>query len=149
MLINMAAALAIAFISGLGIGGGGLFAVYLAVFSDIPQLAVQGFNLVFFLFSAGASVSVQAFRRKINFSAVLVMTVAGLVGAVGGSLLATVVSSGLLRRVFGIMLTAAGIMSLKSSMTEKYSENSSTKSNVNGDNTTAKREKDGEKGKDG
>ncbi len=113
MVVKFFTALCIALVSGLGIGGGGLFAVYLAIFTDIPQLSVQGFNLLFFIFCAIASVCVQVFRRRILFGAVAVMALAGLAGALGGTYLATLLPEEILRRAFGIMLVAGGIASLQ------------------------------------
>ncbi len=118
MVIKFFVALIIAILSGLGVGGGGLFAVYLAVCTATPQLSIQGYNLMFFLFCASASVLVQIFRRKIYFGAVGIMVLAGLVGAFGGSMLATLLPQRLLRRAFGIMLVAGGLISLRSSMKE-------------------------------
>ena len=130
----------IAVFSGMGVGGGGLFAVYLSVFTDVPQLAVQGYNLLFFLFSSGASVTVQLFRSRIRFFAVMIMIVAGIVGALAGTALTGVFSSEWLRRIFGIMLISGGIVSLK-----KYSKNRSTKNADVAEKTTADSSKDAEK----
>ena len=130
----------IAVFSGMGVGGGGLFAVYLSVFTDVPQLAVQGYNLLFFLFSSGASVTLQLFRRKIPFFAVGIMIGAGILGALAGTALTDVVPSDWLRRIFGIMLVSGGIVSLK-----KYSQNRSTESARKEEKTTAEASKDGEK----
>ncbi len=116
MLIHVTVGFIIALLSGLGVGGGGLFAVYLAVFTNTPQLSIQGFNLLFFIFCAGASVCVQLFRRKIFFCAVVLMSLAGLAGAVGGAYLAGILPEEYLRRAFGIMLVAGGIISLCSSV---------------------------------
>lgn len=110
---HMIAAFLIALLSGLGVGGGGLFAVYLSVFSDLPQLAAQGANLLFFLFSSGASVTVNLFRRHIIFPAVALMIVTGIAGAAAGSLLAHVLPDLWLRKIFGMMLIAGGIMAIK------------------------------------
>ena len=109
MAVHMLVAFVIALLSGLGVGGGGLFAVYLSVFSHMPQLAIQGSNLLFFLFSSGASVTVNLFHRHIIFSAVAIMILTGL----AGSLLARVLPDEWLRKIFGMMLVAGGIMSLK------------------------------------
>lgn len=130
----------IAVFSGMGVGGGGLFAVYLSVFTDVPQLAVQGYNLLFFLFSSGASVTLQLFRRKIPFLAVGIMIATGIAGALAGTALTGVVPSDWLRRIFGIMLVSGGIVSLK-----KYSQNRSTESSRKEEKTTAEASKDGEK----
>lgn len=146
--VHIIVALLIALVSGLGVGGGGLFATYLAIFTDIPQLSVQGFNLLFFLFCAGASVAVQIFRRKINLVAVCIMASLGLVGALIGTLFTNLLPEELLRRIFGIMLTATGIVSFKRSMKEKYSEKRSTEDIRKDENATDTEGKGDEKNTD-
>lgn len=125
MAINILAAFIIALLSGLGVGGGGLFTVYLSVVSDVPQIAAQGINLLFFLFSSGASVTVQLFRGRIFFRAVGVMVAAGVVGVAFGVMAAGALPEQWLRRIFGIMLVSGGIIALKASMKDKYSKKSS------------------------
>ena len=129
MWVNAVIAFFLSLLSGLGIGGGGLFAVYLALASDIPQLAVQGLNLLFFLFSAGASVTLQLFRRKIMFFAVGVMVAAGVVGVFAGTFLSGVIKGEYLRKIFGIMLVSGGIISLKQSLSYGYAKNLSSDKN--------------------
>ncbi|MBE6577420.1 MAG: sulfite exporter TauE/SafE family protein [Ruminococcaceae bacterium] len=121
MAINMISAFLISLLSGLGIGGGGLFTVYLALVSDIPQLAAQGLNLLFFLFSSGASVTVQIFRRKIMFTAVGIMIASGIVGVFIGTMLSGWINGEYLRRIFGVMLISGGIISLRQSLSKKSS----------------------------
>ena len=122
-VISVITALIIAFLSGLGIGGGGLFATYLAIFTPLSQLSVQGFNLVFFLFCAGASVAAQLLiGRKISFLAVLIMAVSGLLGALLGSFLSVILPEEYLRKIFGMLLVASGTASLG----RQYSKKSST-----------------------
>lgn len=142
-MINGIISFIIALVSGMGLGGGGLFAVYLSVFTDTPQLSVQGFNLLFFIFCAGASVIVQLFKRKINFFAVLIMTLAGIVGALLGTLLAGVMPEEWLRKIFGVMLISAGMIALRTAMSgsnnsegEEYSKNISTKETRDSKKTT-------------
>ena len=115
LIFTVAVSFIIAVLSGLGVGGGGLFVIYLALFTDVPQLAAQGINLVFFLFCAGASVAVHITKRKILFSAVAIMALSGLVGALLGSLISSRIDQDLLRKIFGAMLTLTGIISLRSS----------------------------------
>lgn len=150
-MINGIISFLIALVSGMGLGGGGLFAVYLSVFTETPQLSVQGFNLLFFIFCAGASVTVQLFGRKINLFAVLIMTLTGMAGALLGTLLAGVVPEEYLRKIFGIMLISTGIIALRSALSwrnsgvgEEYSKNISTKDTQERKNTT---ERDAESGK--
>ncbi len=147
-MLNVIISFIIAVVSGMGLGGGGLFAVYLSVFTSTPQLSVQGYNLLFFIFCAGASVTVQLFKRRINFFAVTVMTISGIVGALVGTFLAGITPGEWLRKIFGVMLVSGGIMALRAAMasskkgkSEKYSKKLSTKNADNGKNTTDGREK--------
>lgn len=107
----MLIAFLIALLSGMGVGSAGLLVVWLTVADATPQLAAQGLNLFFFLFSSSASLLIHIRKRKIYVGAVAVMTAAGLVGAFAGASLATHTDPGLLRRLFGGMLTLTGAVS--------------------------------------
>ena len=112
-IISAAAAFIISLLSGLGVGGGGLFLVYLTLVESTPQLEAQGINLLFFLFSAGASLPVHLIRRKIFISAVGIMIISGAAGALIGSYLSGVINESILRKIFGGMLTVTGLISFK------------------------------------
>lgn len=112
MIFTIIASFFIAMLSGMGVGGGGLFIVFLNIFTDTPQLTAQGINLLFFLFSSGSAVCIHLSRRVIYKSAVLSMILFGLLGAISGSLLSSLVPQSLLRKIFGAMLVASGILSL-------------------------------------
>ena len=107
------AALVISALSGMGVGGGGLFVIYLSLVTDTPQLAAQGLNLLFFLFSAGAALIVHVQKRKIPWWAVGLMIATAIPGAIVGTFLASYVSGGLLRKIFGGMLVTGGILALQ------------------------------------
>lgn len=113
LFVSMISAFLIAALSGMGVGGGGLFVIYLSLFTDTPQLIAQGMNLLFFLFSAGASVTVHLTQRRIYFAAVGMMAVSGIVGSLLGAYTAGLVNQELLRKIFGVMLIVSGILSLK------------------------------------
>ena len=51
-MVSFIVALITSVLSGLGIGGGGLLVIYLAFFTDTPQITAQGINLLFFIFSS-------------------------------------------------------------------------------------------------
>ncbi len=121
LLISMLSAFLIAALSGMGVGGGGLFVIYLSLFTDTPQLLAQGMNLLFFLFSAGASVTVHIQKRHIYFTAVGIMAGAGILGSLLGAYTAGLVNQGLLRKIFGVMLIISGILSLKKKESPKPS----------------------------
>ena len=112
----------IAVLSGMGLGGGGLFVVYLNIFSDLSQIYMQAINLVFFIFAAGASLLIHLTRRKIYFKAVLLMGVFGIAGSLIGSAVALSVDGELLGKIFGVMLIGAGIYSFFKSKKSKKSE---------------------------
>ena len=113
MIFTAIAAFLLAALSGMGVGGGGLFVVFLSLFSDLPQITIQGINLLFFIFSSGAAVLIHVSRRKIFGKAVLTMIVFGILGSLLGSALAGIAPAALLRRTFGIMLVATGILGIK------------------------------------
>ena len=112
MLLDIIASFAIALLSGLGIGSGGLLVIYLTLVTDMPQLRAQGINLVFFLFSAGASMLAHLSRRKLIAPLCILLIVSGLPGALIGASLATILPAALLRRLFGAFLVTAGLLTL-------------------------------------
>ena len=127
-IVHIAAAFFIALLSGLGIGGGGLFTVYLAFVGGAPQLSAQGFNLIFFLFCSSASVLVQIYKRNVRFSAVGIMALAGIGGSLVGVWATGVLDEELLRKIFGAMLVTGGIISLRSMADSKTtSQNGATR----------------------
>ena len=119
MIFSFIFSFLIAALSGMGVGGGGLFVVFLALFTQMDQLTIQGINLLFFLFSSGSAVCVHLTKRQIFGSAVITMALFGILGAVAGSLLGNLIPASLLRKLFGVMLTVSGILSLKSSINGK------------------------------
>ena len=112
LIISIIVAFFISVLSGLGVGGGGLFVIYLVLFTSTPQLTVQGINLVFFLFSASASLTVHLMKRKIFFGAVALMSLFGIFGALAGAYLSNFIEESLLRKAFGVMLIFSGLISL-------------------------------------
>ena len=92
----------------MGMGSGGLLVVYLRLLGGESQLALQSLNLIFFIFSWGASLTVHLPRRRIYGGALLLMTLAGICGALLGSAAAVAIDGDILRRIFGYMLIATG-----------------------------------------
>ena len=113
MWLTMGITFLLAALSGMGVGGGGLFVIYLSLFTDTPQLVAQGMNLLFFLFSSGASVTVHLQKRKICYPVVGMMTLFGMVGALLGAFASAHLPAHLLRQIFGGMLVVSGILALR------------------------------------
>lgn len=99
-------------LAGLGIGGGGLLVIYLAFFTDTPQVTAQGINLLFFIFSSATSMLIHLKRRRLPFLLILILAVTGGLGAALGSLTALGTDPLVLRRLFGGLLTVSGIIAL-------------------------------------
>lgn len=102
-------ALIIAALSGMGIGGGGLFALWLKYFSELEQIKIQALNLIFFFFASGAALTVHLRRRKIYPLAIVIMSFFGILGSFLGSSLALYIEGALLGKIFGAMMIGAGI----------------------------------------
>ena len=112
LTISLIVSFLISILSGMGVGGGGLFVIYLALFTSTPQLEIQGINLAFFLLSASASLLIHLTKRKIFAGAVLIASVFGILGAILGSILSGKIDQSLLRKIFGAMLCLSGALSL-------------------------------------
>lgn len=111
-MIDFLVSCGVALLSGLGVGSGGLLVVFLTEYRAVGQLFAQGVNLIFFIFSSGASTAVNLRARNICYGAVTVMSVGGTVGAIVGALVASMLDPDLLRIGFGVMLLVGGVPAL-------------------------------------
>jgi len=96
----------------LGIGGGGVFLLYLMVFANVEQLKAQGMNLIFFLPIALTAIFIHLKNRLIDRYAVLVTVPFGLLGAWLGIKTASLLEGDTLRLLFGLILAAVGFHEL-------------------------------------
>ncbi|MBE6606402.1 MAG: hypothetical protein E7635_05135 [Ruminococcaceae bacterium] len=101
-----------ALLAGLGIGGGGLLVIYLVLYRQAEQLAAQGVNLLFFLFSSGAAMLVHFKKRKIPLVFVGLISAFGVIGAIIGSNVAKIMPAEAVRMVFGALLIVSGTITL-------------------------------------
>ncbi len=99
-------------LSGMGIGGGGLFVVYLSVFRNFPQFFCQGINLAVFVFSSVFACIVNIRKRRINYPVCLFLSVCGCIGALLGGGFAGMINDSVLRLAFGIFLLVTSIISI-------------------------------------
>lgn len=89
-----------------------MFVIFLTLIQNTPQLAAQGLNLLFFLFSSGAALCVHLFRTPPFWGLLLFLIPAGLLGAWGGTALALYLPQALLRRLFGGLLVVSGVIGI-------------------------------------
>ena len=108
MLLTVIVTFLAAVLSGLGVGSAGLLVTWLTLVEQMPQMAAQGTNLVFFIFSSGAALTIHAFRTPTLWQCVIFLVPLGLCGSLLGVSLATYLPQALLRRIFGYMLILTG-----------------------------------------
>ena len=89
-----------------------MFVIFLTLIQNTPQLAAQGLNLLFFLFSSGAALCVHLFRTPPLWGLLLFLIPAGLLGAWGGTALALYLPQALLRKLFGGLLVVSGLIGI-------------------------------------
>lgn len=111
-MLDIIVGTAVAVLSGMGVGSGGLLVVYLTLAAGMSQAPAQALNLFFFLFAASASTAVNIRRRNIAWGCVILLGLGGAVGAIAGSAIAAVTKPRVLRMLFGIMLTVTGARGL-------------------------------------
>lgn len=99
----------------MGVGSGGLYLVYLQLFTDTPQTEAQGLNLAFFVFALLSSVIFHLIARSYRDKRVLLAMPCGMVTAILGSYLAGIVEPGLLKKALGTVFLIAGMYTLYSS----------------------------------
>lgn len=93
----------------MGIGGGAILIPALVLFLSVEQHIAQSVNLLFFIPTAVAALFVHIKDKSVDIRAAYIIVIGGVIGAVAGSYLATVLSGGFLRKMFGVFLFAMGI----------------------------------------
>ena len=112
MVWDIIAAFFAAALSGMGVGGGGLFIIYLVFACDAAQRQAQYCNLVFFIAASAASLVIHAYKRKINMPAVLLLGAGGVAGSFIGCGISAAIDGGILRFIFGGFLICCGLPAL-------------------------------------
>lgn len=102
----------LALMTGLGVGSGGLYILYLTLLKDLSQTDAQGLNLIFFITASLAAATVNLIKKRIPLFPVLVLALSGTVGAILGSFAASKIDGRYLSVLFGILLVTLGVISL-------------------------------------
>lgn len=100
-------------LGAMGLGGGGILIVYLTLYQNIAQQTAQGINLIFFIPSAMVAVIMHLRKKLICVQAAIFCSVAGVVGAIAGANLASLIDSHLLSKFFAVLLLCIGILQFK------------------------------------
>lgn len=111
-LISIPAGTLLGFLSGLGTGGGSLLILWLTVVAGMEYEQARLINLMFFIPSALVACLFRWKQNHLAIKKVLPAIGAGIVCAVLGNWLSTVIDTQLLKKIFGFMLLAAGAREL-------------------------------------
>lgn len=96
-------------IGAMGLGGGAVLVIYLAVFTKTGQLEAQGINLLFFIPIGLVAVIIYSFKKQIKWKITLPIAIGGLFGAAAGILLTDILGGSFTAKIFGGLLILLGI----------------------------------------
>ncbi len=108
IFLNILIGLFSGIISGMGIGGGAVLIPALIILDHTGQQLAQVINLLYFLPTAVAALIIHIKNRNVDIKTALILAASGIIGAAAGAITANILSSDLLRRMFGIFLALIG-----------------------------------------
>lgn len=100
------------FLSGLGIGGGSLLIIWLTVVLGTDPLVARSINLLFFIPSALVACGLRIRQGDLKVRPLLPAILAGCAAAAVFSWVSTILNVEVLKKLFGIVLLAAGLREL-------------------------------------
>lgn len=93
----------------MGLGGGGVLIIYLALFTENRQLTSQGINLLFFIPIGIVSLIIYAIKKQIKWNITLKIALFGILGAFIGIFLADLLGGNVTAKIFGGLLVIMGL----------------------------------------
>lgn len=112
LLLKIAAGALAGTAGALGLGGGGVLLLYLTLFAGVDQLRAQGVNLIFFIPCALVSLFFHRREGRLDLRAALLFGSLGLLGALLGYLISSMLDPGILRKLLGGFMLALGVYEL-------------------------------------
>ncbi len=109
----------LALLTGLGVGSGGLYILFLTLVKDTAQAEAQGMNFAFFITAMLAATIVNIIKKRVSFLSVSLLLPTGIVGAWLGCRLAAKTDTRLLSVLFGVFLIFIGAFGLINMLTNK------------------------------
>lgn len=99
-------------VSGMGFGGGTILIIYLTVILGMPQIVSQGINLIYFIPTAAIAIIAHLKAHRIEKNGVVFLTSFSVIGAITGSLIAGILDSQQLKKLFSVGLLILGVYEL-------------------------------------
>ena len=100
------------FLAGLGVGGGTLLMLWLTLVLNMEHGTARSINLLFFIPSAIVASLFRWHQGTLAIKKVLPAIICGCLSAAGFAWLSTKLDIALLKKLFGLLLLAAGIREL-------------------------------------
>lgn len=101
-------------ISGTGMGGGTILILVLSVFIGVEQHTAQATNLIFFVPTSIAAIIIAFKEKLIEWKTGRNIAIAGIIGAIIGSIIMSKLEVKLLRKCFAIFLAIIAIYEIYS-----------------------------------
>ena len=121
--MNFILASVVGFASGIlasmGMGGGFVLVVYLAIFTNLVQKGAQGINLLFFIPITVLAVYMHIKNKLIDIKTAVVCSLIGIPAVVAGFYLAQSIDNSWLRKGFAVFIIVAGLKDLFSKSADK------------------------------
>ena len=112
MVIAITVGTVLGFLTGLSIGGGSLLILWLTFVLGTDPVEAKVINLLFFLPAALIASLFRWKQKSLNFRIILPAVIAGSLGALSVTWLANQLNIEILKKIFGIVLTIAGLREL-------------------------------------
>ncbi len=91
-------------------GGGTVLVPALTIFTGLSQHAAQGINMLAFLPGAVIALVIHRKNGRVDFKRIISLILSGAAGATGGALIAMLLSSDHLKRLFGAFLAVLAVI---------------------------------------
>ena len=98
-LVDFFVSVFIGTLTGLGVGSGGLFLVYMTLVRHAEQVFAQGLNLTFFVYAALSSIIVNFYKKRINVNILIYISVFGIGGVFVGSYILPFISAQIIQKI--------------------------------------------------
>ena len=99
-------------LASMGLGGGFVLVVYLALFTETVQKGAQGTNLLFFIPISILAIILNIRNKMIDIKTALICSAIGAAAVIGGFYTAQLLDNQWLRKIFAVFIIFAGLKDL-------------------------------------
>lgn len=103
-------------LSGIGVGSGSFYLLYLTGAAGLTQYAAQGVNLIFFCVATLAASLLSLRRHSLSIPRLLSVLMLGIPGAALGAAATLWVPADIARRVLACLMLCGGVLTLRSAL---------------------------------